>query len=214
MNLFDKAKKAPKKTKKTADEKRRVVPSNIETEEFLEMVSTLEQITKNEKKLKAKKGLIQREIKDLGKEEFLKMYREDKRYPGSFIMEAETEKGSAEVMYVPTSRYTMVKTEEKATELKEELGDDVVTEETTFSFDNDILNEYSEEISTAIMNADIPKEAKEKLITSEVKYKIKKEVIEDLSVYEDDGKDMEMVLEKVKPVFQLKNATSEMKEEE
>lgn len=202
MNLFDKAKKG--ETKKPAtktNEKVRVKPEDVEQEELFEMLSELEDLKKKEKTIKAKMGMITGEVKDIGVVEFIKLYKNTGKYPGSFMLESENDEDVAQVMFVPTDRYIKVN-EEQSDELKEEYGEDIVTEDTSYGFNKKLLEKYGEEISEAIMNSDIPQKDKEKIITSSTSYSVSKGTIEKMADYGD----IQEVMEKVRPVIQLKGA--------
>jgi hypothetical protein len=197
-NLFDKAKKTPSKTTKATNDKVRVNP---DMEDFYESIEELEELKAKEKSLKAKIGMLTNEIKTVGTDEFVKLYGETGRCPGSFMLESVEGENTAQIMFVPTDRYIKID-EDQANDLTEEFGDDIITEGTSYGFNKKLLEKYSEEISEAIMNSDIPQKDKEKIITASTTYSVAKGTIEKMADYGN----IEEVMEKVRPVIQLKGA--------
>ena len=114
----------------------------------------------------------------------------------------ENEMGdTAQFMFVPTDRYITIN-EERAEELKEEYGDEIVDEKTTFSFDDLMIEKYGEILSEMIENCDeIPDKDKEKIIKATTTYTVAKGTIDKFLVY---GEAAEL-METVKPVVALKN---------
>jgi len=202
MNLFAKAKKEqPKKEVKSTNDKVRVKPSGIDQDELFDMIQEMDEIQKKEKALKAKFGMLGDEIKGLGKEEFAKLFNETGVYPGSFMLEAEKEGDTAQVMFLPTDKYIKIN-KEQSDELKEEFDEDIVTEDTQYGFSKPMLEKYGEEISEAITNSNIPDKDKSKIITATTNYSVAKGTIQKLKKYGD----VETLVEKVRPVLMLKGA--------
>lgn len=202
MNLFNQAKKEqPVKTVKATNDKVRVKPSGIEQDELFEMLEEMAEIQKKEKALKAKFAMLSDEVKGLGKEEFAKLFENTGTYPGSFMLEAERGEDIAQVMFLPTDKYIKINAEQSSS-LKEEFGDEIVTEDTQYGFSKPMLEKYGEEISEAIMNSDIPDKDKAKIITATTSYSVAKGTIEKLNKYGD----VETLVEKVRPVLMLKGA--------
>jgi predicted house-cleaning noncanonical NTP pyrophosphatase (MazG superfamily) len=104
-------------------------------------------------------------------------------------------------MFVPSDKYITV-TEARAEELRETYGEEIVEEETTFSFDSTMIEKYGEVLSMLIENcADITDADKEKIIKATTKYAVAKGTIDKLNQYGD----VTEVMEAVKPVVSLKN---------
>jgi hypothetical protein len=105
-------------------------------------------------------------------------------------------------MFVPTDRYITLN-EEKAEELIETFGEDVVTEVTEFSFDAKMIEKYGEILSNLIEECDDIKESdKEKIVKAVTKYSVSKGSIDKFLDYNED---VELVMEVLKPVVALKN---------
>ena len=200
MSLFTKAKKtsAPKKTS-AKDKKVRLV---VENPTFFEKVEKLEELQETLKSAKAKADLISDELKDIAKELWADEYEKTKRNPESVMIVQENSTGdTASLMLVPSDKYITIN-EERAEELKEAYGEDIVEEKTVFSFDSDMVEKYGEILSMLIENCDEITDAdKEKIIKAVTAYSVAKGTIDKFNQY---GEVVEMI-ETVKPVVAIKN---------
>ena len=198
-NLFAKAKKAaPAKTTAAKDKKVRL---NVTDPTFFSKVEKLEQLNDTLKSAKAQADMISDEIKDLAKSEWVDYYSQTGKNPESVMIVQEVAGDTAQVMFIPTDKYITV-TEARAEELRETYGDEIVEEETTFSFDSTMIEKYGEVLSMLIENcADITDADKEKIIKATTKYSVAKGTIDKLNQYGD----VTEVMEAVKPVVALKN---------
>jgi hypothetical protein len=199
-NLFNKAKKsAPAKSKKAKDEKVRI---KIKDASFFDKVQKLEQLNDTMKSAKAKADMISDEIKDLAKSEWSKLYGEMGKNPGSVMLEHVNElDDTAQVMFIPTDKYITIN-EERAEELRETYGEEIVEEETTFSFDSFMIEKYGEVLSRLIEESEeISENDKERIIKATTKFSVAKGTLDKMSEYGD----VEFVMEDVKPVVALKN---------
>ena len=198
MSLFTKAKKAAPKTAKAKDEKVRIT---IEDPSFFDKVEKLESLNDEMKSAKAKVDMISSEIKELGKSEWSKFYSESGKNPGSVMLENIKGEDVAQVMFVPSDRYITIN-EERADELRESFGDEIVEEDTTFSFDSKMIEKYGEVLSDLIMNSDDISDAdKDKIIKATTKFSVAKGTIDKFADYGD----VESIMETVRPVVALKN---------
>jgi hypothetical protein len=199
-SLFDKAKKsAPAKTAKGKDQKVRIT---IEDASFFDKVSKLEQLNDTMKSAKAKADMISDELRDLAKTEWAKLYEETGKNPGSVMLEhVNSNDDVAQIMMVPSDKYITI-TAERAEELQETYGDEIVEEKTVFSFDNDMIEKYGEILSRMIEECDeIAEKDREKIIKATTAYSVAKGTIDDFKKYGDVSEMIEMV----KPVVALKN---------
>ncbi len=199
-SLFDKAKKsAPAKTTKAKDKKVRLV---VEDPTFFGKVEKLEELQETMKSAKAKADLISDELKDIAKELWADEYEKTKKNPESVMIVQENESGTtSQFLFVPTDKYISIN-EERAEELKEAYGEDIVEEKTTFSFDNDMIEKYGEVLSMLIENCDEIKESdREKIIKAVTTYSVAKGTIDKFKEYGDVNE----MLETVKPVVAIKN---------
>ena len=198
-NLFAKAKSTA--TTKTTDKKDSKTRINIADPSFFEKIQTLESLQDRMKSDKAKADMISDELKDLGKEKWSEMYQKTGRNPGSVMLESRVGEDTAQVMFVPSDKYISL-TGEKAEVLREEFGEDIVEEKTTFAFDNDMIEKYGEILSNLIEGCDeISDEDKGKIIKAVTAFSVAKGTIDVMKNY---GQVSE-VMEQVKPVIALKN---------
>ena len=199
-NLFSKAKKAetPKKTS-AKDKKVRLV---VEDPTFFGKVEKLEELQETMKSAKAKADLISDELKDIAKELWADEYEKTKKNPESVMIVQENESGTtSQFLFVPTDKYISIN-EERAEELKESYGEEIVEEKTTFAFDNDMIEKYGEVLSMLIENCDEIKESdREKIIKAVTTYSVAKGTIDKFKEYGDVNE----MLETVKPVVAIKN---------
>jgi len=108
---------------------------------------------------------------------------------------------TAQVMFVPSDKYISL-TGEKAETLREEFGEEIVEEKTTFAFDNDMIEKYGEILSNLIEGCDeISDEDKGKIIKAVTVFSVAKGTIDVMKNY---GQ-VSDVMEQVKPVIALKN---------
>ena len=198
-NLFAKAKKAaPAKTTAAKDKKVRL---QVTDPTFFSKVEKLEQINDRMKSDKAVADMISDEIKDMAKSEWVDYYSQTGKNPESVMIVQEVAGDTAQVMFIPMDKYLTV-TEARAEELRETYGEEIVEEETTFSFDSTMIERYGEVLSMLIENcADITDADKEKIIKATTKYSVAKGTIDKLNQYGD----VTEVMEAVKPVVALKN---------
>ena len=199
-NLFAKAKKtAPAKTTNAQDQKVRIA---IEDASFFDKVSKLEQLNDTMKAAKAKADMISDELRDLGKSEWAQLYEQTGKNPGSVMLEhVNSNDDTAQFMFVPSDKYITI-TAERAEELQETYGEEIVEEKTVFSFDNDMIEKYGEILSRMIEeSSEIAEKDKEKIIKATTAYSVAKGTID---VFKKYGEVSEMI-EMVKPVVALKN---------
>lgn len=197
-NLFNKAKTTAPKTAAKKDEKVRV---DLNDPDFFTKVYKLEILQDRMKSDKAQADMLADEIKDLSKEEWVRIYEKTGKNPGSIFVESIVNEQVAQVMFVPSDKYITVNAD-KAEVLIEKYGQDIVEEKTTFSFDNDMIEKYGEVLSNLIMSSDsISDSDKEKIIKASTAYSISKGTIDKMKFYGPIGE----IMEEVKPVVSLKN---------
>jgi hypothetical protein len=197
-NLFNKAKTTAPKTAAKKDDKVRV---NLNDPDFFTKVYKLEILQDRMKSDKAQADMLADEIKDLSKEEWVRLYEKTGKNPGSIFVESVVNEQTAQVMFVPSDKYITVNAD-KAEVLVEKYGQDIIEEKTTFSFDNDMIEKYGEVLSNLIMSCDdISDSDKEKIIKASTAYSISKGTIDKMKFFGPIGE----IMEEVKPVVSLKN---------
>ena len=197
-NLFSKAKKvAVEKPSAKEDKKVRI---NVGDTAFFDKIQALETLNDRMKADKAKADMISDEVREVSKEKWAELYQKTGKNPGSVMVEAKSGLDTAQVMFVPTDRYITINAE-KAETLREDYGDDIVEENTTFSFDDEMIQKYGEVLSAMIENSDEIADAdKDKIIKAVTKFTVAKGTIDVMKNY---GK-VNDVMEAVRPVVMLK----------
>jgi hypothetical protein len=198
-SLFEKAKKsAPVKTTKAKEQKLRL---EVEDPTFFSKVQKLEELNDTMKSAKAKADMISDELRDIAKAEWVAEFERTKKNPESVVICQEVAGDTSQFLFVPADKYITI-TSERAEELQEAYGEEIVEEETNFSFDATMIEKYGEILSRLIEESDEIKESdKEKIIKATTKYSVAKGTIDKFSTYGDVNE----VMEDVKPVVSLKN---------
>lgn len=198
-NLFAKAKVAAPAKKAGKDEKVRV---RVEDPTFFDKVARLEVLNDQMKAAKAKADMLSDELRDTAKAEWAKLYEKMGKNPESIMVEAvNAVDDTAQLMFVPMDKYITINAE-RAESLREEFGEEIVEEKTTFSFDNEMIEKYGEVLSRLIEESDeITEKDKEKIIKATTAFSVAKGTIDMFKKYGD----VETMIETVKPVVALKN---------
>ena len=198
-NLFNKAKKAAPATTKSAKDKK--IRLNVTDPNFFSKVEKLEELNDRMKSDKAKADMISDELRDVAKTEWINYYEQTGKNPESVMVVQEVNGDTAQLMFVPSDKYISI-TEARAEDLRDIYGEEIVEEETTFSFDSAMIDRYGEILSMLIENCDeIDEKDKEKIIKATTKYSVAKGTIDKLKDYGDVSE----LMESVKPVVSLKN---------
>jgi hypothetical protein len=199
MSLFTKAKKNQTTTVKSSKDKK--VRLQVTDPTFFSKVEKLEQLNDRMKSDKAVADMLSDELRDIAKAEWVAEYERTKKNPESVMIVQEVAGDVASIMMVPSDKYITV-TEARAEDLRDTYGEEIVEEETTFSFDSTMIEKYGEVLSMLIENCpDIAEADREKIIKATTKYSVAKGTIDKLNQYGD----VTGVMEDVKPVVSLKN---------
>ena len=199
MSLFTKAKKNQTTTVKSSKDKK--VRLQVTDPTFFSKVEKLEKLNDRMKSDKAVADMISDELRDIAKAEWVAEYERTKKNPESVMIVQEVAGDVASIMMVPSDKYITV-TEARAEDLRDTYGEEIVEEETTFSFDSTMIEKYGEVLSMLIENCpDIAEADREKIIKATTKYSVAKGTIDKLNQYGD----VTGVMEDVKPVVSLKN---------
>ena len=197
-NLFAKAKKNSETKKSSKEDSKVRIDANDPT--FFDKIKNLEILNDRMKSDKAKLDMISDEVREISKEKWAELYQKTGKNPGSVMIESRVGLDTAQLMFVPTDKYITINAE-KAETLREEYGDDIVEETTTFSFDDEMIQKYGEILSTLIENSDEIAEAdKDRIIKAVTKFSVAKGTIDVMKGY---GKINE-VMAAVRPVVMLK----------
>ncbi|MEI7960722.1 MAG: hypothetical protein WCI04_00140 [archaeon] len=153
--------------------------------------------------LKTQIDIVKDELKQIGLEKYVELYKENKSNPNTFLLQD----GEGCVMFMPTDKYITID-EGRAEELIERYGEDAVTVDEKFSFDSKYLERNLEAIKKLLRETKtISDEDKKNLLVKEVKYSVSKGTIDKLYQY---GSKMASVLDDVQPVIALKNCGGKM----
>lgn len=196
-NLFSKAKKEAVTKAPASDSKVRI---NVNDASFFDKISKLEKLNDQMKSDKAKADMISDEVRDVARQEWAKLYEKTGKNPESVMIESRVNDDVAQVMFIVQDKYISVDSEKVET-LKEEYGDSIVAEATTFSFSEAMIEKYGEVLSNLIMNSnEIDESDKDKIIKATTKFSIAKGTIDVLPKYGNVGE----VMEAIRPVVMLK----------
>lgn len=193
VNLFAKPTTATKKTTKTTDRVDVPVKGIGAT---IARYDALKEIIKN---AKAEQEVLDGQLKEIGRDKFLEMYKDEGFRPKNFNLTD----GSESIMYVVSDIYQGSRSgvsEEKAALLE---PFDVLETQTKFLMNEKILNKpgVAEAISKMIMQSKIlTDEDKAELIIAEAKTIVKKGTIDKLLQFDDPG----MVFDLIEPTISLK----------
>ena len=200
ISIFGGAKtKAPSVAKK--DDKEVVVVKGLE-EKLLEFEFIKAQI----KDLTAQEKTLNSEIKDIAKEKFVELYQSKRSNPNTFLIKD----GEGCVMILPSDAYIKIGSEARANELMEAYGDDAVTVDEQFVFNNSVLQRNMKAIEKAIRDAKgVSDDDKRDLIDRIVEFKVAKGFIDRLYEY---GENMETVMNDIQPIISLKSCGGRMED--
>lgn len=201
-DLFALAKQAANGTKpKKKDDKTEVVLTEQEFPGISEKLKALIELRGSIAEAEAELKMLEGEVKEIGKEKFIELVEKNKSYPGSFRIAGE--KGGA-ILFMPMDKYISVD-ENKAEIIRRELGEEIVTAETKFIFNPELLQKYSGVLSELILNTDeIAEEDKPRLIQAETKFSVAKGTIERLYVM--FAGQLQKAVSLIQPIFAIKTA--------
>lgn len=148
--------------------------------------------------LEAEKAILDISIREAGKDAMISLYKNKKSFPGTLKVVA----GQMSFQFITSDRYKKID-EDRFNELVEEYDEDVVEENTRFSFNTAILMKHMEHISQLLMKSKkLSDEEKESLLESETSYTVKKGLIKELFSH---TKKIDDIIEDIQPVFSIKS---------
>jgi hypothetical protein len=201
ISIFGEAKsKAGVKAKSAKDDKEVVYIDGLEAK-LLELEFLKAQV----KDLTAQEKAVNDEIKDISREKFIELYKENKENPNTFLIKD----GEGCVMVIPTDAYKKIDGD-RANELIEQYGEDIITVEENYYFNPKVLERNMAAVEKLIMDAKtISDDDKRNLLLPDIKYSITKGSIDKLSQY---GNKMQTVIDDIQPTIALKNCGGKMEE--
>jgi len=202
-NLFQKAVKKGKSKSAAKSDKEVII---IKDKQFHTNLTQMVNLNKKISALSAEAKTIDGELRERGLDEFTKLYDETGKFPGSIQIEARDKtKPAACYDFIPVDRYIKID-EERAGELEEQYGEEIITTDVKFSMDSKLVEKYGDTLSSLIEESDeIDDEDKDKLIAAVVSFTVKKGTIKELGDYTSKRITTEEVLEDIRPVYMLKN---------
>jgi len=197
-NMFaDIAKKTTTKKTKTNDK----LSINIPGDEFNANLKAFVQLSKQEKEIKTQLSMVKGYIKEVSLNKWYSLYKINGSYPGSVIVTNDSEDS---YMFAPSDKYITLN-EDRAKELTDKYGDDIVTEDIVFSFKTDLLMKYAEVLTGLIQNSpDIEDNDKSNLIVAKKSISVSKGSIEKALTI--GGGDVEDFLSDIQPIYMMKTA--------
>lgn len=187
-NLFATATKVKEPAKKTD---KKVIKAPLLVDKVKRYAELKHQIDSATGELK----MIEGDIKNVGKDLFMKEYRQQKSTPDNFKIEDET--GNT-CMFIVMDKYTSVD-EVKAGILGQFEG--LLAENVVYKFNADLVEKYGAVLSELILNCpDIEEEDKANLISGEKTFAVTKGSIDRLMQYDSP----EAIFELINPIVALK----------
>lgn len=187
INLFA----MPKAKQSTKTKEKQTFRADILADKISQFMALKDQIEAATGQIKMLEG----DIKDIGRELFLKEYRKGKVKPESFKIEDKT---GASCLFICMDKYTTVD-ETKAEVLRN--FDGLLEEKQTFKINSELVEKYAETLSELILKSKkISDEDKANLIQGELAYSVKKGSIDRLMQYDNP----DMVFELINPIVSLK----------
>ena len=200
INIFDSAKGKPKPSSSAKDK------PTVEVDGIEAQLNELQNLKTQIANLETELDVVTDEIKTIAKEKFVELYLENGRNPNTFLLKD----GSGCVMVIPTDKYISIKDEDRANQLIETYGEDIVTIDEKYYFNPEVLERNMKAIEKLIRDAKSISDAdKQNLLIREIKYSVTKGTIDELYDY---GEDMEAVINDIQPIITLKNCGGKMAE--
>ena len=203
-NLFKVAKEKGATTASAKSNKEEVL---INDPSFHLTLTRLAELKVQQDSLDAESSILAAQVKERSISEFSKLYEENGKYPGSFIIRATGMKKfpSASLMFLPTDKYIKID-EDRYNELSREFGPEMVSEKTTYIMDSELIEKHGETISELIAKCkSISDDDKKKLIRAVTSYEVAKGTISELKNAKFAKYGVETMLTEIKPVYQMKN---------
>ena len=203
-SLFKKAKE--NSPVKTVDPKKAKPRVTVNEPGFFDKMKRQAYLKQEIKSLEAESELLDSELKEIGKDEWSKLYERQGVNPESIMVEAKNGNDTAQYMLLMSDKYIIIN-QERADYLVETYGEDIVTTTDKYEFDKEMVEKHGETISDLIMNSkEIPEVDKEKIIKATVTNSVAKGTIDKLKIYADKtGKTVGDMVAEVKPVTSTKN---------
>lgn len=144
IDLFASANKAVKPSSKKTEYLSLVVDATLQSE-----LDELQQLINTRKANEAREGALEQKFKQLAANRFMELYKELGRNPGG--LEVTAPNSQTKLLISFKDAYSKPD-DERATELRNLYGKDIVTTKTRYFINSDILEKYQQEISDALVS--------------------------------------------------------------
>lgn len=172
---------------------------NIKGDDFDANLKAFAKLKKDADNIKTQMTLVQSFLKSESMEKWFELYTKNGSYPGSTVVTSDSE---SSFMFAPSDKYLSID-DERAEDLKEKYGDDIVDENVKFSFNPDLLEKYADVLSDLIKNSkDIDDKDKGNLIKAEKSLSVSKGSIEKAISL---GDDVETFIKDINPIFSIRS---------
>jgi hypothetical protein len=206
MNLFKEA-KSKGATASPKPQKEEVI---VNDSRFHMNLTRLAELNRQIDELSAEQSVIVAEVKERCIREFVDLYKRNSKFPGSFIIKGESKSKlkPATLMFIATDKYLKIG-EDRHIELQSTYGTEISIEKTTYTMNTELIEKYGEIISDLIAKCKaIPDEDKRKLISASTSYEVKKGTVNE-AVDRFPNHDLSLLVEDIKPIYQIKNVKVE-----
>jgi len=195
-NMFD----TLAKTTVTKKEKKNNKPIiKIPGDEFDVNLNEFVKLKKELDDTKTKFTLVQSYIKDETIKRWFTLYNDNGSYPGSVLVTSDSE---SSFMFSPSDKYITID-DERAKELIEKYGENIITKNIKFSFNSHLLEKYGGILSDLIQKSnDISDDDKKNLIVADKTLNISKGSIE--KALTTGNGNVEEFMSDIQPVFSLR----------
>ena len=193
-NLFDKSKE--KATVKKVEKHEIVQISN----KFEKDLKRMAEIDEKLAELEAERVTLDSTVREEAKDAMIKLYDQKKVFPGTLKVMA----GQKSFMFITSDKYIKID-KDRAAELVQLYGNDVITEKTVFTLNPALVDKYADELSDLIMKSKkIAAADKESLIESTTTWTVAKGMIEKLRTATLAKFKLANLIEDIKPIFMIK----------
>ena len=140
-NIFDKAAKKTTTAKKSDN-------MEIHVPKLEDTLTRMAEINAMKAELEAEYAELDDEVRTVGKTKMMNEYNSNQKFPGTLQMIA----GTMGYQFITSDKYKKVDSD-RAEELRESWGEDIVTEDTVYSFNTTVLMKYMDHISDLLMGS-------------------------------------------------------------
>ncbi len=197
MDVFAQAEKQATPKSKSSKKKADFIKFPEQSDNIKRYIEILDEMDN----LKAELESIEDSLKDAGKKQWVKLYKDSQKKPANFYMQTNDE--SSRLMLIIQDKYITIDAE-RAGVLVEKYGKAIISEDVKYTINPEFIAnaDYRKELSALIEKSKvIAKEDKSKVISAEKKIGIVKGAITKLTEF---SKNISELVDDIAPVLQLK----------